>query len=303
MRWRLDDLTYYCAIVEAGGITLGAQKLDCPKSTLSKALARLEHDLSIRLIERTSRRIRITAEGDAFYTRASEILELARDADGMMQGLRAVPSGLVRLAVPAAFCREILAPRLPDFARSYPDVELEILTNTSMTGTPGDACDLAVVVGVQPDSSLTQKLLMAGRLIWITSPDYARDHGIRPDSPPDFTHIALCESRYGQTPLALHIGAQACQHVLGRHVMHINDPLSVRAAVEAGMGVSFLPERYCHDALRSGALVQVWHDARFDHAAARMAVVYSGQRLLAPRFRAIVTFLEYICAEHSAPDT
>ena len=299
MRWRLDDLTFYCAIVEAGGITGGAQKLDCPKSTLSKALARLEHDLGIRLIERSSRRLRITAEGDAFYARASEILDLARNADSMMQGLRAVPSGRVRLAVPAAFCREILAPCLPDFARSYPGIALDILTNTPMSDAFADSCDLAVVVGMQPDSTLIQKVLLAGRLIWIASPAYARAHALGPDTTPDFSHVALCESRYGQAPLELHIDTQACRHELGRHVMRVNDPLSVRAAVEAGMGVSFLPERYCHDALRTGTLVQLWHQARFDHEAARMAVVYSGQRLLAPRFRAVVDFLENICANHS----
>jgi LysR family transcriptional regulator, regulator for bpeEF and oprC len=282
MRWRLDDLSLFCAIVEAGGVSAAAVALDLPKSTLSKGLARLEADLGLQLIERTSRRMRITPEGDAFHARASAILDLAREADTMMQSLRAVPSGRVRLAVPTAFCREILAPRLPDFAARYPAIELEILAGLPSADLWSGACDLAVVVGVQPDSTLSQKVLAGGRLIWIASPAYVAAHAI--GDAPDFRHVGICETRYGAAPLEL-----------PAHVMRVNDPLSVRAAVVAGMGVSFLPERYCVEALRSGALVEVWHQARFDHAAARLAVVYASQRLLSPRFRAVVSFLEEIC--------
>lgn len=297
MRWQLDDLTYYCAIVETGGVTAAARRLDCPKSTVSKALTRLEHDLGVRLIERTSRALRITQEGEAFHARASAILDMAGEADAFMQGLRAAPSGKVRLAVPAAFCREILSPRLVEFAARYPAIELEILTNLPSPDVAGGACDLAVVVGMQPDSGLSQKLLLGGRLIWIASPTYARRHEIGRDTLPDFSHIAIAESRYSSGAMALHVMSEPQKLTLGSKVVRITDPLSVRAAVEAGLGVSFLPERYCHARIKQGALIEVWASASFDQEAARMAIIYPGQRLLSPRYRAVIAFLEEVCRQ------
>ena len=105
MRWRLDDLEVLCAIAEAGGITGAARRLDLPKSTVSKLLSRLEQGLGVRLIERSSRRVAVTSEGEAFIARASLILDMAHEADAMMQGLLAVPTGRVTLAAPAAFAR------------------------------------------------------------------------------------------------------------------------------------------------------------------------------------------------------
>ncbi|RVU05708.1 LysR family transcriptional regulator [Novosphingobium umbonatum] len=295
MRWQLDDLSYYCAIVETGGVTAAARRLDCPKSTVSKALTRLEHDLGMRLVERSSRALRITQEGEAFHARASSILELATETDAFMQGLRAAPSGKVRLAAPPAFCREILSPRLVDFVARYPAIELDIITNLSQPDVTGGACDLAVVAGMQPDSGLSQRHLLGGRLIWITSPAYAQAHDIRPDSTPDFGHIKLVESRYNSQALSLRVHGETQKLALGRKVMQITDPLAVRAAVEAGLGVSFLPDRYCHAGLSNGSLTQVWTTASFDQEAARMTIIYPGQRLLSPRYRAVIDFLEAIC--------
>jgi DNA-binding transcriptional LysR family regulator len=298
MRWRLDDLAIFCAVLDAGGVSGAALRLALPKSSVSKHLARLEQDLGLRLIERSSRRMRVTPEGEAFHQRASLILDLAHEADATMQGLRAQPAGRVALAVPAAFCREILTPHLPDFVARHPAIELELMITTQPVDLISGLCDMAVVVGPQPDSGLSHKALLGGRLIWVASPAYAGRHGIGPDSPEDFAHLAVCESRYAAAPLALHSHGEARRVPVGRHVVRINDPLCVRDAVQSGMGVAPLPERYCHKALADGTLVEVWKHVLIDHEAARMALIYPGNRLLSPRFRAVIDFLEQVCQRH-----
>ncbi|SLK09077.1 DNA-binding transcriptional regulator, LysR family [Novosphingobium mathurense] len=299
MRWRIDDLFALCAVVETGGVTAAALKLDCPKSTVSKALSRLEADLGLRLIERTSRRLRVTPEGEAFFARASAILELAEEADAMMLGMRSAPAGRVSLALPTAFSREIFAPRLAEFAEAYPEIELDLIVSPGASGVRED-CDLAVVVGPQPDSALMQKVLLGGRLLWVASPEYALRHRLDSTPPDDFSEVRIYETRFVGSSLALDVSGKPRHLHLSARGMSVNDPLTVREAVRGGLGVSFLPERYCETALAAGDLVEVWQEVRFSEGAARVAVVFPGTRLLSPRFRAVITFLEEICRRPGA---
>ena len=294
MRWRMDDLFAFCAVVETGGVTAAALRLACPKSTVSKALSRLETDLGLQLVERTSRRVRVTPEGEAFYSRAAAILELAGEADAMMLGMRSVPAGRVSLALPTAFCREILAPRLAEFVRSYPEIELDLVVSAGGSGVRED-CDLAVVVGPQPDSALIQKSLLGGRLMWVSSPGFVKANGLSDAPPENFDLVRIYETRFAGATLALDIDGHPGRIHLPASGMSVNDPLTVREAVRAGLGVAFLPERYCERALASGELVEVWHRVRFAEGAARVLVVFPGTRLLSPRFRAVIDFLEAIC--------
>ena len=300
MRWRMDDLVVFCAVLDGGGVSAAAERLGWPKSSVSKALARLENDLGLRLIERTSRRMRVTPEGEAFYARAAVILELAGEADALMQGLRTAPAGKVSLALPAAFCREIVAPRLAEFAVTYPEIELELVVPSRGERPGTDDCDLAVVTGPQPDSSLVQKTLLGGRLVWVAGPTYAADHRLSDAPPEDFSAVRIYESRFAGTSIALHVDGAVRKLSLPARGLCVNDPLSVREAVRGGLGVSFLPERYCDAALRSGALLEVWRRVRFAESAARLAVVFPGNRVLSPRFRAVIDFLEGICRGVSA---
>ena len=295
MRWRLDDLEMFCAVVETGGVTAAAAQLNVPKSTVSKVLARLEHDLALTLIARTSRVLRVTAEGRTFHRQAKLILDLAQDTDAMMQGMRAVPSGRVVLAAPPAFCREILAPQLTKFVKQYPEVRLDIVTTSRLADVSEGAVDLAVVVGDQSDSELKQKALMGGRLMWVSSPDYAKTQHLGALEQPDPRHIYICETRYALGPVALHISGWGITFRIPDTAMQVTDPLCVREAVAGGMGVSFLPERYCRGAIARGELIEIWTQATFDNGAARLAVVYSGSRILSPRNRAVLGFLEEIC--------
>ena len=113
-------------------------------------------------------------------------------------------------------------------------------------------------------------------------------------------HIQVCETRYVQEPLQLHVDGAPMRLRLGGDVFQINDPIAVRQSVQSGLGVSCLPARYCIAQLRAGELVEVWRHITFDSAASRLAVVYPGRKLLSPRCRAVLDFIEGLCQARAA---
>lgn len=300
MRWNLDDLPVFVAVVNQDGISAAARELGMPKSTVSAALSRLEGALRLRLIDRSSRSLRVTAEGEAFFRQAQLILEQAREADDLMAGLRSVPTGRVSVALPPAFNLEVVAPRLPEFRARHPGLDLEIVVTSHGASLVRDRVDLAVVVGSLEDSELVSRSLLEGGLVWVAGPRWLADH--RPgDTLEDLrAQIQACEARYALRRLPVEVRGEAAHLDLSRGVIRVNDPLAVRRMVMAGGGVSMLPHQYCVEPLAEGRLVEVWPHIRLSRASARLTAVYPGRRLLSPRVRALLDFLVEICEAHTA---
>ena len=154
MKWHLDDLPVFLAVVEQAGISAAARALGAPKSTISAALSRLESGLGLRLLDRSTRTLRLTAEGEAFRRQAQLIVEQAKEADALMGGLGSKPSGRLTVALPPAFAQDLVAPHLPRFRVRHPEVDLEIVVTTQGAAMVRDRVDLAVVVGALEDSEL-----------------------------------------------------------------------------------------------------------------------------------------------------
>jgi DNA-binding transcriptional LysR family regulator len=296
MKWKIDDVPVFVAVIERNGITAAADLLGMPKSSVSNALARLERALGLRLIERDSRNLRITAEGEVFYRKALAIVEQATEADAAMAGLTALPSGRLSVALPPAFSQEIFAPHLAGFVRAYPGIELDITVSSQGVALLRDQVDVAVAVGPLEDSELVSVVLVSGPLIWVASPGYAASLPDMIEERAIPSHVVLCEKRYGLARLPVHIAGRAATIDLAQGVSHVNDPLVVRRAVMHGAGVSVLPRHYCREQLADGSLVEVWSPVTFDRAASQLSAIYPSRRLLSPRVRVFVTHLKTICA-------
>lgn len=294
MKWNVDDVPIFLAIVEQNGITAAARALGMPKSTVSTALTRLEHALGLRLFDRNSRNLRVTSEGETFYRQAGLIMEQVREADAAMAGRTAVPSGRLSVALPPAFAQEVVAPHLPDFRTEFPEVELDLIITAHGVDLLRDSVDLAVVVGPQEDSELMSKTLVAGALIWVSSPAYLDKVGLDQVKTDIIPHVQISEKRYGLAKMPVHLNGRATQINLQKGISHANDPLVVRRAVLGGAGVSPLPKRYCRDQLASGTLIQVRTDLTFDIEASKLTVVYPSRRLVSPRTRVFMKFLERV---------
>ncbi len=296
MKWSLDDLPVFVAIIQQDGVSAAARELGMPKSTVSAALARLERALGLRLIDRSSRSLRVTAEGEAFHRQALLILEQAREADDLMAGLGSAPTGRVSVALPPAFSLDIVAPRLPEFRARHPGLELDILVSSQGAALVRDRVDLAVVVGPLEDSELVSRTLIEGDLIWVASPRWLACH--RPGETLDAVRaqIQVCETRYALRRMPVDIQGEAAHLDLSRGITRVNDPLVVRRMVMAGGGLSILPHKYCAEPLADGRLVQVLPHIRLSRSSARLTAIYPSRRLLSPRIRALLDFLLEVCA-------
>jgi len=296
MKWKIDDVPIFAAVVEKNGITAAAEHLGMPKSTVSTAIARLETGLGLRLIDRNSRNLRITGEGETFYRHAQRIVEQVTEANAMMAGHTAVPSGRLSVAVPPAFSQEIMARHLAGFRARWPAVELDLNITTHGLELIRDQVDVAVVVGPLEDSDYIARTLVSGRLLWVTSPAYLPRLDAEPQLESLSRHVQLCEKRYGLARVPVRIDGKAGHIDLLHGVSHVNDPLVVRRAVMAGAGVSVLPAHYCREQLRDGLLVEVFQPIEFDLAASKLTVIYPSRRLVSPRVRVFLEFLSEICA-------
>lgn len=291
MKWQLNDVPVFLAVLEHGGITAAANALASPKSSVSTAVSRLEQALGVRLFERSSRRVRVTAEGALFARQAALILEQAREADALMAGLVAVPSGRLAVALPPAFCHDKVAPQLARFQAQWPGIELDIVITNHGAGLLRDRVDLAVVVGALDDSDTVSRPLLSEALIWVASPRWLATH--LPGSTLDEVRaqVQICETRYAQRPLSVQLQGHSGQLQLGPGVSQVNDPLVVRRALIAGAGLSLLPRHYCAQALAQGELVEVLQHIAVDAAASRLSAIYPSRRLLSPRVRVFLDFL------------
>jgi len=295
MKWQLDDLPVFLAVLEQGGISAAARTLGLSKSSVSVALTRLEHSLQLRLLDRSTRSLRVTTEGEVFYRQALLIMEQAREADALMAGLGAAPSGKLRVALPPAFCYEMVAPHLACFRQRYPGVQLEIVVTSHGAAQVRESADLAVVVGPLEDSELVSRTLLSTALIWVASPTWLAQHTLGVSLPEISAQVQICESRYALRRLPVHVDDAPGQLDLESGIIHVNNPLVVRRVVLGGAGLSVLPRHYCVQHIAQGSLVEVLQHIRFDLVASRLTAVYPGRKMLSPRVRAFLEFLVELC--------
>lgn len=300
MSWNIDDVPIYLAVVDQSGITAAAAHLGMPKSTVSTAITRLEQGLGLRLLDRTTRSLRVTAEGQTFYDQAQRIMDQVRETSATMAGMTAEPTGRVTVAMPPAFCQEIVAPRLARFRSAHPKLVIDTIVTPQAVPLLRDQVDLAVAVGPLDDSEMITRTLVTGPLIWVASAGYAAAHDFGPDLGDLLLHVQICEQRYGKERMPVRLDGKPAVIDLHRNISHVNNPLVVRNAVLGGAGVSPLPRHYCLDGLASGALVNVFRHITFDVEASTLSAVYLSRRLLSPRVRAVLDFLTESCRPYSS---
>jgi len=301
MKWNVDDLPCFVAVAELGGISAAARALNMPKSSISRTLARLEEGLGLQLFVRGSRALRLTHDGTQFHRHAVRILEQVEVATAELAGLGETPRGLLTVALPMAFGREIVGPRLSGFQARYPDIRLDIRIGSGLPDPLREQIDIAVMVGTAPDSDLIQQRLIDAPLVWIADQNTARllPTSFDPDRIAEF--IQAVETRYATGPLPV-AGPEPGQTQIGldtTRMMQINDPLIVRDLVIAGGGLSFAPLLYCQAAIATGTLVHMYPETRILRESS-LSLLYPGHRLLPMKARVFIDFLKEICSRRQS---
>jgi DNA-binding transcriptional LysR family regulator len=295
MKWNLDDIPVFLAIIERGGISAAANTLGMPKSTVSTTLTRLEQDLGLRLIDRSSRSLRITAEGEVFYRQAQQIMEQAVVTDSLMADLGNVAKGRLKVALPPAFSEEFVASHLLNFRQQHSEIDLEIIITSQGAELIRDQVDIAVVVGELEDSELVSLPLVRGQLIWVSSPDWLAQNRLPETLDELATMVQICETRYALRRLAVYIDKDLHYLNLAHGIMRINHPLIVRRMLMSGGGISLLPYHYCVKQLAEKSLIQILPHIRLELASSQLTAIYPSRRLISPRIRVFLDFLTKIC--------
>ena len=303
MNWNVDHLPAFVAVAEVGGISAAARRLGEPKSTISRASARLEEDIGLQLFVRGPRSLRLTHDGSQFYHHAARILEQVEAASAELAGLSETPRGTLTVALPMAFGREIVGPHLARFQSEFPEIQLNLRIASGQPDLIRDSIDMAVIVGSAADSDLVQQRLIDTPLIWIASPEVAATLPETPDPNELASLIGAVEARYGAAPVSVVDGNGVTRDIPLRRerIMQVNDPIILRDFVCAGGGLSFAPDLYCRAAIEEQMLEQVYPELHI-HQESSLSLLYPGHRLLPKKAQAFIDFLKNVCVQRHATE-
>ncbi|MFO1161047.1 MAG: LysR substrate-binding domain-containing protein [Reyranellaceae bacterium] len=272
----------FAAVVERGGFTAAATTLQTAKSSISETVRALEERLGVRLLERTTRRVRPTEAGVAYYAQCRRLLDAAATARSEVQATHKAPAGKLRVGVPDAFAERYIVPGLGVFLAAYPTISIELVEAAGAADLVDQQLDLAIRIVEKPESRLVVRRIATSRVVIVASPSYLAGAGT-PQRPRDI----LIHRLVGFSPLAWRDTWR-----LGRETVAVQPRLlsnsgeSLRAAALAGLGLTPAPEWLVADLLVAGQLTRVL--AGYETPSGGIYAVYPTNRLLAPRVRVFV---------------
>jgi DNA-binding transcriptional LysR family regulator len=303
MKLDLNDLYYFCEIVRHGGIAAAERATREPKSKLSRRLAHLEDRLGVRLVERSTRRFRVTEIGQTFYRHCCNMVLEAEQAQAVVAGIKDSPSGPVRFSCPTGML-ETVTPILASFLAAYADVSLEVVTSNSPTDLIEQRVDVALRVrfSLEGDASLTMRALASSRRILVATPLIAARIDGETD-PECLTHIPSLAFGADDVPDVWRLlGPDQREKIVHLTPRLICGELFVlRAAAVAGLGVALIPDHFCQEELHDGRLVRLLPD--WSKQPGLVHLVFTTKRGLTPAVRALIDHLAIGFKEDDAMDS
>lgn len=287
----LHGILVFLRVVDSGTLSSAARGMGVSTAAVSATLARLEKRLAVRLLNRTTRRLELTAEGFEFHARCKEIVAALEDAERTVGGASRVPSGMLRVGIPAALGRMWIVPHLPEFVARHPAVSLEMVCTDFVPHTMQRGLDISVQIGELESSQLAMRRLAVTRYVVCASPEYFARRGV-PKTPEDLSaHACLTyrRPRNGRVRDWQFRSGNGMRTIAMTGIMTFNSNENLMAAAAAGLGIAQAAEHYAQPLLDKGELVEVL--AGYKTAGYRISAVFPQQRPLAPKVRAFVDFL------------
>lgn len=290
----LNNILFFARIVEHGSLTSAAESLGVAKSMLSQRLSALEKELGVELIRRTSRRLRVTEIGQRYYAQCGVILREVANASGIVDSIRTLPRGKLRISCPVNFSQGVLAPVLGAFLQAYPDIEIELDVANVHAAMSDAGYDVALHIapGIKSSQLVTSSFGL-DREVLVASPSLLSRTGV-PGSPAE---LASIPSAAGQTPpdsSGRHVwhlvGPDKARQVV-RHVPRLltEDLWAIRESALCGAVIAALAPVVCRDALGDGRLVRLL--PQWTLRQQRLYVTYPSKQGLTLAARTLVDFI------------
>nr|WP_306265038.1 LysR family transcriptional regulator [Pararhizobium sp. IMCC3301] len=287
---RLECDRMFIAVMETGSFVGAAERLKTSSGQASKLLSRLESDLGVRLLNRTTRSVSPTEAGRAYYDRLRPLIDEIDTLDLDIRNISQSPRGRLRLTAPLTFGILELAPVLTQFAAQYPDIEFDVSFSDRLTNLVDEGFDMAVRVGRPGDSSLIIRKLCAVRIVVVGAPDYLEQHGV-PQAPEDLRHHGcIIDTNFGDPkkwPFRNASGQPENVSIDGR--IRFSNAEACLLAAEAGLGLACVPGFVAGDAIRSGRVIRILQS--FETEPYDVHVLYPHSRHLAAKVRLLVDAL------------
>lgn len=280
----------FVAVMETGSFTAAAERLGTSSGQASKLVSRLETRLGVRLLSRTTRAVSPTEAGQAYFDRLRPLLDEFDNLDASIRDTSHAPRGRLRLTAPLTFGTMEIAPALNEFARQFPEIELDVAFTDRVVNLVDEGFDLAVRVGRPSDSSMIARKLCTVRLVVLGAPDYLERHGA-PATPDDISGFdCILDANFrepGRWPFRGPDGEAMSVPVAGR-IRYSNAEACLEAA-KAGLGLACLPAFIAGGALRAGRVKRVLET--YETEPYMVHALYPHSRHLAGKVRVLVDFL------------
>ncbi|MGV7207584.1 LysR family transcriptional regulator [Oxalobacteraceae bacterium A2-2] len=293
-----DDLRAFVLVARHASFTKAAQQLQLPRATVSSAVLRLESRLGARLLQRTTRRVQLTHEGEELLARSARLLDDLDDIAALFQQRDAQISGRLRVDMPLGMATEVVLPKLHTFYARHPAIQVDVCSTDRRVDVIGEGYDCVIRGGAVVDESLAHRPLGAMVLLNVVGREYAERYGVplsladldrhllvnyQPnvsDAPAGFDYVEARSGRSASVPM--------------KHIVTVNNSVAYTAACEAGLGIAQLPSLRAGQGIRSGAMVEVLPEFR----AAPMPVnlLFPHRRNIPKRVRVFADWVQELAA-------
>lgn len=282
---RLGPERMFLTVVETGSFAAAAARLGTGSGQASKLVAKLEAELGVKLLNRTTRALSLTEAGQTYADRLRALIEALDDLETEVQSASVTPRGLIRLSAPLTFGTTRLAPLLADFAAAYPEIGLEVHFADRIVNLVEEGFDAAIRVGSPTDANLTGRKLSSERVLLVAAPSYLARRGA-PSVPQDLgAHDCIIDLNFRE-PYRWPFGPDKVA-IKGR--LAFSNASACLAAAEAGLGIAWMPEFVAHASLAEGRVVPVL--TGFETPMLGVWALYPSGRNLPGKVRALVDFM------------
>lgn len=298
---RLEAMQVFCAVVEAGGFSKAAQRLGISTSSVTNQVAALEKHFGVRLLQRTTRSMSLTAEGLQCHAQARQVLAGMAALEAGLQQAAERPSGSLRVDMPSSISRNLVAPALPRFIAAYPDISLRLTVSDRLIDMVEEGVDVMLRIGAPHDSALVARSLFAMDYLCCASPEFIARHGM-PQSPQELDKFACLHFLY---PKSRQVRPWLFQDADDGGIQAHTPPATVAfdhiesmlAAAQAGCGIVQALSVSVLQPLREGSLVPVLQP--FRTRGPDVWALFHPRQLRAAKVQVFVEFLAQIFREQA----
>jgi DNA-binding transcriptional LysR family regulator len=253
----LNDIAAFVKVAQFGSFSSAARALGMPVSTVSRKVASLEDQLGVTLIQRTTRKLNLTAQGRAYFDQCSEPLSRLSDAESALTETQRKPEGLLRVSVPVMLGQEPFYEFVSGFLKKYPGMQVDLFITNLFVDLIADNVDVAIRFGELADSTIIAKRIGRSVRYLVASPEYLKGRAA-PERPEDLRDhdCILLNGRNNETEWHLVSGRKSVKLRVAGPVS-TRDFQSVSAFVYKGHGIGFLPSNYCDEQIKGRELVRI----------------------------------------------